>query len=100
MPPQGQSAAFAIEDAVLISRVFERFSKDDIPRIFEVYEKIRRPRLDKAYKDAVWGWSQIKDKSWFHNKFIEWATWIFLWAKRDSYEADLAYDVRTEKLEM
>jgi hypothetical protein len=53
MPPQGESTAFAIEDAVLISRDFERFPQGDISRIFMVYENTRRHRIDKAYKEAV-----------------------------------------------
>jgi 2-polyprenyl-6-methoxyphenol hydroxylase-like FAD-dependent oxidoreductase len=62
MPPQGESTGFAIEDAVLVSRVFDRFSQKDLSHIFEVYEKTRRPRINKAYKEAVWRWGQIKDK--------------------------------------
>jgi 2-polyprenyl-6-methoxyphenol hydroxylase-like FAD-dependent oxidoreductase len=54
MPPQGESTGFAIEDAVLVSRVFDRFSQKDLSHIFEVYEKTRRPRINKAYKEAVW----------------------------------------------
>jgi salicylate hydroxylase len=98
MPPQGESTAFAIEDAVLISRVLERFPKDDISRVFMVYENTRRHRIDKAYKEAVFRWSQIKDKSWLQHKVTEWATSWFLWLKREAFEASVTYDIQATKL--
>lgn len=98
MPPQGESTGFAMEDAVLLSRVFERFPEKDISYIFEVYENTRRSRINKAYKEAVWRWEQVKDKSWLQQKFLEWMAWVFLWYMRDSFEASVTYDVRKEKL--
>jgi hypothetical protein len=98
MPPQGESTGFAIEDAVLVSRVFDRFSQKDLSHIFEVYEKTRRPRINKAYKEAVWRWGQIKDKSWLTQKVTEWIAWGYLWYMKDGFEASVTYDIRTEKL--
>ena len=98
MPPQGESTGFAIEDAVLISRVFERFPQGDISRIFKVYENTRRARIDKAYKEAVFRWSQISDKSWFMQKATEWGASWFLWLKRDEFEASVTYDIQEETL--
>jgi salicylate hydroxylase len=98
MPPQGESTGFAVEDAVLISRVFERFQQEDISRIFEVYENTRRARINTAYKEAVFRWGQVKDKSWFGQKANEWLAWAFLWFKKDAFEASMTYDIRMEKL--
>lgn len=98
MPPQGESTGFAIEDAVLISRVFEHFQQEDLSRIFEVYENTRRARINPAYKEAVFRWGMVKDKSWFGQKVIEWMTPAFLWFKSNAFEASVTYDIRTEKL--
>jgi salicylate hydroxylase len=98
MPPQGESTGFAVEDAVLLARVFDRFAEKDLSQIFEVYEKTRRPRINKAYKEAVWRWETIKDKSWLWQKFTECLAWGYLWFMRDSFEASVTYDVRNETL--
>lgn len=87
-----------MEDAVLLSRIFKRFPEKDISEIFEVYQKTRKARIDKAYKEAVWRWEQVKDKGWLQQKFTEWLTWLFLWYMKDAFEASVTYDVQKVQL--
>jgi len=98
MPPQGESTGLAIEDAVLLARVFEKLSTKSIPEIFEAYEKTRRPRIDRAYTEAVSRWSKVKDKSWLVQKLEEWLTWVWMWYKSDDFAKSFAYDVTKEEI--
>lgn len=98
MPPQGESTGLAIEDGVLIARVLSLFSGRPIQEAFGSYEKTRRPRIDKAYQDAVFRWENVKDKSWLVQKIIETLTWVFLWYKMTAFEASMSYDVRKEEI--
>lgn len=98
IPPQGESTGLAIEDSVLLARVLSSPSEMSVQEAFRVYEKTRRPRIDTAHKDAVFRWENVKDRSWFVQKIIEWLLWVFLWYKMDAFEASLFYDVRKEKI--
>jgi 2-polyprenyl-6-methoxyphenol hydroxylase-like FAD-dependent oxidoreductase len=98
MPPQGESTGLAIEDGVLIARVLSLFPDRPVQEAFRSYEMTRRPRIDKAYNDAVFRWENVKDKSWLVQKIIEALTWLFLWYKMASFEASMSYDVRNEEI--
>ena len=98
MPPQGESTAYAIEDAVLLARVFERFGEEDLSKIFEVYHKTRRPRINKVYKEAVQRWDLLKDRSRLGQMMAEWVTWGFLSFLGDSIATGMSYDVQKETL--
>ena len=98
MPPQGESTGLAIEDGVLIARVFSLFPAKSCQEIFGIYEKTRRPRIDEAHKEAVSRWENVKDRSWFAQKVIEWAMWIILWYKADAFTTSSGYDVREENI--
>jgi hypothetical protein len=98
MPPQGESTGLAVEDSVLFARVLEKLANKPISTVFAAYEKIRRPRIDIAYKDAVYRWGQVKDKTWFGQKLEEWLTVLYIWFKADAFEKRFAYDVREEAI--
>ncbi|RDW56677.1 FAD protein [Coleophoma cylindrospora] len=98
MPPQGESTGLAIEDGVLLARVLSSSSEMSIQQAFQMYEKTRRPRIDTAYKEAVFRWEKVKDRSWLMQNIIEWLTWVFLWYKLNGFETSISYDVRQEKI--
>jgi salicylate hydroxylase len=98
MPPQGESTGLAIEDSVLFARVLESALQASTEATFQLYEKTRRPRIDIAYKDAVTRWENVKDRSWFFQKVIEWMMWVFLWYKMADFESSMSYDVRKEDI--
>jgi salicylate hydroxylase len=93
MPPQGESTGLAIEDGVLLARILSS-SELSIQGAFRTYERTRRSRINTAYEEAVMRWENVKDKSWFMQKVIEWLTWVFLWYKMGAFESSLSYDVR------
>lgn len=48
-PFQGQGAGQAIEDACVLSALFEKVSKpDDVPNALAAYDQIRRPRAQRV----------------------------------------------------
>lgn len=98
MPPQGESTGLAIEDSVLLARVFEKLSTKSVPEVFKAYEKTRRPRIDIAYAEAVSRWTRVKDKSWVVQKLEEWLTWAYMWYKSDDFAKSFAYDVTREEI--
>ena len=98
MPPQGEAAGLALEDAVLLARVFQEFSNKTVSEIFPIYEGTRRPRITAAYKAANLRWENVKDKGWIKQKFFEWMFWGFLWVKGEGHQRNMAYDVYQEKL--
>ena len=69
-----------------------------IKKAFQVYEKTRRPRIDAAYKEAVFRWERTKDRSWFVQKILEWLMWVILWYKVNAIESSTSYDVRKENI--
>lgn len=98
MPPQGESTGLAIEDAVLFARIFAKFENQEIDHTFQVYENTRRHRINAAYEEALTRWENVRDKSWIEQKIAEFFTGWWLWWKKDVFEANFAYDVRTVEL--
>ncbi len=98
MPPQGEAAGLALEDAVLLVRVFQEYPDKSVSEVFAIYERTRRPRIDAAYKTANLRWENVKDKGWFNQKLFEWMFWAFLWVKGEGHQRNMAYEVQKEDL--
>jgi salicylate hydroxylase len=84
MPPQGESGGIALEDAILFARVMARTEQRSLPDRFLAYEKLRKPRVDKAYQEATFGWDTQKDSGWIAFYLRSWVTSWFLWWTADS----------------
>lgn len=93
MPPQGESAAIAMEDAVIFSRILAAHLSSSPSDVFAAYEGVRRARIDQAYKEATFGWDTQKDSSWFAFQFRSLITAAFLWwtakGRHERYSIDL-----------
>ncbi|KPI35182.1 uncharacterized protein AB675_10123 [Cyphellophora attinorum] len=101
MPPQGESAGIALEDSIVLGRVFSRLidsSEEKISSCFAAYERLRRPRVDEAYAQSTWGWSTQKDSGWLMFQFRCWLTWIFLPWTAKSRAIRHAEDLATKDL--
>lgn len=94
MPPHGGSQGFslALEDAVVLSLIFEKEGLDDLERVFTRFEEIRKPRVDKIYLQANKNWGGIKDIGWFANMVREFFMWIYLIFFAKSLEESYMYD--------
>ena len=100
MPPQGDSVGLALEDAVLLARVFREQPERPVQEVFQIYRETRRVRVDKGFKDASLRWEHVKDKGWLRQKVYENFMWGIFWLKGESFQDTYAYDVREEKLQL
>ena len=111
MPPQGESTGFAIEDAMLFTRIMkEAMNSQEEPNqsipdlvnvkaVFARYERNRRARIDAAYAEANTRWESVKDTGWLASVMREWMIWLFLWFTRSTREKNFTFDVKTVTLE-
>lgn len=74
MPPKDESAAFALDDAILFSRIFTRYIDEPLPVTFQAYESMRRGPVDEAYHAATQSWNENRDTSFLSRKFGDWLT--------------------------
>jgi salicylate hydroxylase len=100
MPPQGESAGIALEDAIVFGRVMGKIDEKGLERRSEVYERIRRKTVDEAYQQATFGWETNKDCSWLRHKVRGWLTLVFLWWTSDSRAKRYAEDLATMELDL
>src|SRR5438552_758287 len=94
MPPQGESTGVAIEDGVLISRLLERRASRTVTKILADYDKLRRPVIDKLYKETSFRWDRAATaQSAFQMILLEWLTVAFLafmnWRQEDYFATDV-----------
>jgi len=100
MPPQGESTGVAIEDGVLLAHVFERRDTRTVEQLFADYEAVRRPVIEKLFKETTWRWKNAasSESGWLWSVFIDYLTVAFLWFMRFRQEDYFASDVA--KLEL
>ena len=98
MPPQGESTGLCIEDAILMARCLGELPSKTPSEVFQIYDRVRRPRIDAAHRMANVRWRTSRDKPWYVMRMIEWFAWIFFWFMQGSYRREFAYDVRKEPL--
>jgi len=79
MPPQGESTGVAIEDGMLLARVFSRRDDRSIAQLFSDYEVLRRPVIKKTYDETMFRWNGVSDKGWFHSYLMERLTVVYVW---------------------
>ncbi|ORX91590.1 hypothetical protein BCR34DRAFT_280285 [Clohesyomyces aquaticus] len=104
MPPQGESTGIVFEDGVLLARCIGRWmekkteSEAPVKEAFDAYEKLRRERIDIAYKESQTVLSTVKDAGWLGHKIktnvIPW----YLWWTRGYREEHFKEDVTTRDL--
>jgi 2-polyprenyl-6-methoxyphenol hydroxylase-like FAD-dependent oxidoreductase len=100
-PHVGQGVGMALEDAFLLSRLLQASPSDaPLSEIFSQFDRIRRPRIEKLYKQAAGKGEQRKETGpWIH-----WMKEIVIWAalllykssglyKWGFWEGDVVYDI-------
>ncbi|KAL2126240.1 hypothetical protein VTI74DRAFT_1369 [Chaetomium olivicolor] len=95
MPPQGESTGLAIEDGMLLARVFSRRDTRSISQMFADYEFLRRPVIKKAHGEATFRWENVGDRSWFGMVLMEWLTVLYVWTMNRWSKDSFGRDVRT-----
>ncbi|KAK4041405.1 hypothetical protein C8A01DRAFT_45464 [Parachaetomium inaequale] len=95
MPPQGESTGIAIEDGMLLARVFSRRDTRSISQMLADYEALRRPVIKKAYDEATFRWEKVGERSWFGMVLMEWLTVTYIWSMNYWSKNSFGRDVRT-----
>ncbi|KIY02755.1 uncharacterized protein Z520_01220 [Fonsecaea multimorphosa CBS 102226] len=94
MPPQGESTAYALEDAILFARAMRSKLDCGLDEVFRTYQNVRRANIDRAYDEAAFGWETQKDCGWFTFLLRSWGTSLYLWwtasARQRRYREDVA----------
>ena len=93
MPPQGESVGIALEDVMVFAKLASEHKSRTWPEIFAAYERLRRGRIDSAYKEANFRWDTAKDCSWLKQSLKEWLTPWFVWWSSKSRQATFEEDV-------
>ncbi|KAF7590382.1 hypothetical protein BBP40_002935 [Aspergillus hancockii] len=65
MPPRDESAAYAVEDAIIFSKLLGQNPDCGLPALFEEYEEIRRGLVNKAFDASRRLWQSDLDKGLF-----------------------------------
>ncbi|KIV96461.1 hypothetical protein PV10_00331 [Exophiala mesophila] len=99
MPPQGESTAHALEDAIIFARILAKHKSGGLDVVFKKYEDIRRPSIDRAYEESVFGWDTQKDSGWISFLLKTWMTSAFLWWTAAARSKRYAEDVASMELE-
>jgi 2-polyprenyl-6-methoxyphenol hydroxylase-like FAD-dependent oxidoreductase len=63
MPPQDESTGIALEDEILLARCLlpKQVMQGSIKEAFDAYEKLRRTRINSAYKESQEVVNSVKD---------------------------------------
>ncbi|KAH0845443.1 putative salicylate hydroxylase [Fonsecaea pedrosoi] len=99
MSPQGESTAYALEDAILFARVLGCRSDRGLDEVFRAYQSVRRANIDRAYDEANFGWGTQSDCGWFTFLLRSWMTTAYLWWTTSARQKRYCEDVATMSLD-
>jgi 2-polyprenyl-6-methoxyphenol hydroxylase-like FAD-dependent oxidoreductase len=98
-PHSGQGVSMALEDVFMLSRLLEAPSAP-LSDVFHKFHRIRRPRIEKFYNDAVRNGDRRRKSGVWAQWFKELAVWAILWVssllnlhKWGFGQAYLVYDI-------
>lgn len=92
MLPRDESAAYALDDAILFARVLAQYGDLPLPIAFEVYESLRREDVTQAFKASHKFWKQYKDSGVFEARIQEWLLPFHLRQHRADRDAAFEFD--------
>lgn len=92
MPPRDESAAYALDDAILFSRILARHRSEPLAEVFETYEGIRREKINRAFKESCKVWERNRDMGQVEARIKEWVMPFYLRSHRDERQAAWEFD--------
>ncbi|KAJ6068401.1 hypothetical protein N7499_010288 [Penicillium canescens] len=92
MPPRDESAAYALDDAILFARILVRYRSEPLSEAFVAYEALRRDTINRAFKESHRMWDRNRDMGMLEGRLKEWTMPIFLRNNRDRREAAWQFD--------
>ena len=94
MPPRDESAAYALDDAILLARVLARLRNHPPSEIFQAYEETRRRTVNSAYEVSNRMWNQHRDMGTVHGWWKERKLPRSIRKQKDGREAAWEFDAR------
>lgn len=98
MPPRDESAAYALDDAILFARILARHRFEPLSEVFRTYQDVRRETINAAFKASQWMWEKNRDMGMLEGRLKE---WTLPRAIRDQKEArDAAWEFDATRIDL
>ena len=92
MPPRDESAAYALDDAILFSRILSKHRYDPLPVSFKAYEDLRRGTVTAAFQVSRRMWEKNRDLGFLEGRLKEWTMPMQVRNAKDTREAAWEFD--------
>ncbi|KAJ5325295.1 uncharacterized protein N7506_008397 [Penicillium brevicompactum] len=92
MPPRDESAAYALDDAILFSRILARYRSEPLTEVFDAYESLRRDTINHAFKESRRMWERNRDMGLLEGRLKEWMMSLHLKSHETAREAAWEFD--------
>ncbi|CAG7939911.1 unnamed protein product [Penicillium olsonii] len=92
MPPRDESAAYALDDAILFSRILARYRSEPLAEVFDAYESLRRDTINRAFKESRRMWERNREMGLFEGRLKEWMMAFHIKTHESEREAAWEFD--------
>lgn len=92
MPPRDESAAYALDDAILFARILARDRSNPLAEVFDTYDHLRRGTIDHAFKESCRLWDRNRDMGKLEERVRERMIPLSLRSHRDERQAAWEFD--------
>lgn len=92
MPPRDESAAYALDDAILFSRILSSYRSEPLTEAFDAYETLRRDTINHAFKESRRMWARNREMGFLEGRIKEWMMSFHLKTNENAREAAWAFD--------
>ncbi|CAG7921079.1 unnamed protein product [Penicillium olsonii] len=92
MPPRDESAAYALDDAILFSRILARYRSEPLAEVFDAYESLRRDTINRAFKESRRMWERNREMGLFEGRLKEWMMAFHIKTHESAREAAWEFD--------
>ncbi|GIC84363.1 FAD-dependent oxidoreductase [Aspergillus udagawae] len=92
MPPRDESAAYALDDAIVFSRILARYRDEPLTEAFRAYEDLRRETVNEAFKSSRRMWEKHKDMGLLEGRLREWTLPFYIRNSKEAREAAWEFD--------
>ncbi|KAI2785656.1 hypothetical protein POX_h09414 [Penicillium oxalicum] len=92
MPPRDESAAYALDDAILFARMLSRYHHEPLTEVFDAYERLRRETINQAFRESRRMWDRNRDMGFLESRLKEWMMPFQIRHRREQRESAWEYD--------
>ncbi|KAJ5542725.1 hypothetical protein N7535_005149 [Penicillium sp. DV-2018c] len=92
MPPRDESAAYALDDAILFSRILAGYRSEPLTEAFNAYESLRREKIDHAFKESQRMWERNRDVGPLEGRLKEWTMYLHIKSRANQRKAAWEFD--------